>query len=106
MFKRRYDRRDAADYLGMSPSSFDVEVAPFVPYTLVGRTGKRYDRLDLDFWLDQQQKIYPSCQKSPRKSPRVSDSGVKSGTSTESCESETSVQRFEKALAAARRKKQ
>ena len=52
--KRFYQRLEAAEYLGMSARSFDVQVSPYLPYVLVGRTGKRYDARDLDAWVDAQ----------------------------------------------------
>jgi integrase len=55
--RRLYPRPDAAEYLGMSAGSFDAMVAPYVPYVLVGKTGKRYDAKDPDAWVDAQIKI-------------------------------------------------
>lgn len=66
--KRLYQRPEAAEYLGMSVRSFDVQVSPYLPYVLVGRTGKRYDARDLDAWADAQVKI-PPAQATPCKTP-------------------------------------
>ncbi|MFB1487999.1 MULTISPECIES: hypothetical protein [unclassified Thiocapsa] len=41
--KRLYHRPEAAEYLGMSASSFDAVAAPFLPHILIGRTGKRFE---------------------------------------------------------------
>lgn len=98
--KRLYPRPDAADYLGMSVRSFDVMAAPYLPYVLVGRTGKRYDARDLDAWVDAQAKISPPG--APCKTLRASPNAVKSGTSTRSSASVAPAPSFVSQLGAAR----
>lgn len=98
--KRLYQRPEAAEYLGMSARSFDVMAAPYLPYVLVGKTGKRYDARDLDAWVDAQAKIPP--QVATCKTPRASVVAVKSGTSTKLSGSAAPAPSFGSQLAAAR----
>jgi hypothetical protein len=106
--KRLYYRQEAAAYLGMSPSSFDTLVSPAIPYVLIGRTGKRYDRLDLDDWADRQVKIVPAgvaAQETActtHKNRPDSRLGARSGTSTRSSGSVGNGPTFESQLDAAR----
>jgi hypothetical protein len=55
--QRLYNTEDAAGYLGMSRRIFDKQVGPFVPYLVIGRSGRRYDRSDLDTWVEHQVKL-------------------------------------------------
>jgi hypothetical protein len=106
--RRLYPRPDAAEYLGMSARSFDMMVAPYVPYVLVGKTGKRYDAKDLDAWVETQTKIDPAgvgarsktCEKQTRRAG--SGSAAKSGTLIGRSESAAIVSSFENLLDAAR----
>jgi hypothetical protein len=106
--RRLYPRPDAAEYLGMSARSFDAMVAPYVPYVLVGKTGKRYDAKDLDAWVDAQIKIDPAgvgarsetCEKQTRRAGY--GSAAKSGTSIGRSESAAITSSFENLLDAAR----
>ena len=103
MSQRLFQRPAAAAYLGMSPRSFDVQVAPHLPYILVGRTGKRYDARDLDAWVDAQAKITPERgEKTPCSTPPASRSAAPSGTSTRRSASAATASNFVSQLAAAR----
>lgn len=76
-------RPEAAEYLGMSPRSFDVLVKPSVPYVLIGQTGHRYDAQDLDAWIKKQPKVASvavmPARKPVRQRPRKekTDGGLK-----------------------------
>ncbi|MDA2916070.1 helix-turn-helix domain-containing protein [Nitrospinae bacterium AH_259_B05_G02_I21] len=52
MTKRLLTQKEAATYLGMSLRKFQ-DVKPALPVPMPGRM-LRYDRLDLDAWVEQQ----------------------------------------------------
>lgn len=74
--QRLYQPDAAAAYLGMSRRSFDALVAPHLRYVLIGKTGKRYDRDDLDEWAGRQRKMPPAsnCRRKPCKTESPEDS--------------------------------
>jgi hypothetical protein len=51
---------DAAAYLGIGLRTFDAIARPSLPYILIGKRARRYDRADLDDWVSRQTKIKPA----------------------------------------------
>lgn len=109
MTPRLLPRQEAAAYLGMSARSFDDMVVGHVPVVQIGSSsrGYRYDRSDLDGWVDSQPKmvVADACGAKESKScesPKGSYSETASGISRRRSMSDGSNDAFGKLLAAKR----
>jgi hypothetical protein len=103
---------DAAAYLGIGLRTFDAIARPHLPYILIGKRARRYDRADLDRWVERQAKIDPAGAVQPRgptcttRNPKGSTSEDPSGGSKKPSALASNATSFESRLDAARSRRQ